>query len=186
MPPFRQTLSAGEIDDLVEFLHSLKSINSGNADAMRAHWKHLSKKFTQIVEAMPEDKYGFRPTKRSSSFRELVISTIEDNFIDMGYVGGRSREESEKLAANYKTVTARTEILDALEDSYNYGDMILENLTDQNATDIAEAIPGERTTRARAVLQAFEDLMEHYGNLVIYLGLNGITSPDVSETVEDE
>lgn len=184
MPPFQQNLNADEIDDLVAFLHSLKR-HSDNADAMRAHWKHLGNVFIQIVATMPQDKYNFRPTKKSSSFRELVMHAVEDNYINMGYVAGKSWEESEKLAEKYKNITTRSEILDALEDSYDFGDMVLSDLDNHNATDTVTTRHGERTTRAGAVLQAFDDPMDYYGNLVVYLGLNGIAPPDTEEDEED-
>ena len=156
------------------------SAGSGYADAMRAHWTRLANMFIQIVAAMPEDKYDFRPTKGIRSFRELVMHAIEDNYTHMGYAAGKNREESEKLAAKYKNARTRTEILDALENSYGYGTMVLADLNDQNATDIVTAMRGERTTRVGAVLQAFEDTMDHYGNLVVYLRLNGIVPPDTA------
>ncbi len=35
--------------------------DSGYSAAFRAHWKRISDMFIQIVAAMPEDKYEFRP-----------------------------------------------------------------------------------------------------------------------------
>ena len=177
MPPFKQELTEQEIDDLVTFLHGLKA-SPGAADAIRVHWKHLSHKFIELVAAMPEDKYSFRPTKKSSSFRETVMQAIDDNFTNMGNVAGKSCDESKQLAGQYKNVNTRAETLDALEDSYDYGDMVLEDLTDQNAADPVTAVCAERTTRLGAALRAFDDAMDHYGNLSIYLRLNGIVPPD--------
>jgi mono/diheme cytochrome c family protein/uncharacterized damage-inducible protein DinB len=184
MPPFKQELTEQEIGELVTFLHGLKA-SPGAADAIRSHWKHLSHKFIEMVAAMPEDKYTFRPTKKSSSFRELVMQAIADNFMNMGYVVGRNCDESKQLADQYKNVTTRAETLDALEDSYDYGDMVLEDLTDRNATDTVTAMCGERTTRLGAALRAFDDAMEHYGNLSMYLRLNGLVPPD-AEDEEDQ
>jgi uncharacterized damage-inducible protein DinB len=154
--------------------------DSGYPAALRAHWKRISDMFSQIVAAMPEDKYDFRPTKGYRSFRELVMHAIEDNYTHMGYVAGKSREESEKLAAKYKNITTRAEILDALEDGYNYGDMVLATLNDGNGADLVTAMRGQKTTRAGAALQTFEDTMDHYGNLVVYLRLNGIVPPETA------
>jgi len=182
MPPFKQELTEREIGDLVTFLHGLKA-RPGAADAIRSHWKHLSHTFIEMVAAMPEDKYDFKPTKKSSSFRDLVMRAIEDNYTNMGYVAGKSRQESEKFAQTYENITTRAGILDALEDSYDYGDMVLADLSDQNASDMVTGTGGERTTRVGAALQAFEDTMDHYGNLVVYLRLNGIVPPDVAEDV---
>jgi len=154
--------------------------DSGYPEALRAHWKRISDMFIQIVGAMPENKYDFRPTKGYRSFRELVMHAIEDNYTHMGYVAGKSREESEKLAAKYKNIKTRAEMLDALEDGYAYGDMMLATLNDQNGADVVTAMRGQKTTRAGAALQAFEDTMDHYGNLVVYLRLNGIVPPETA------
>jgi uncharacterized damage-inducible protein DinB len=154
--------------------------DSGYTAAFRAHWKRISDMFIQIVAAMPEDKYEFRPVKGYRSFRELVMHAIEDNFTHMGYVAGKSREESDKLAAKYKDIKTRAEMLDALEDGYNYGDMVLSEMNDQNAGDLVTAMRGHKTTRAGAALQAFEDTMDHYGNLVVYLRLNGVVPPETA------
>ena len=184
MPPFQQNLNADEIYDLMQFLHSFKG-NSGNADVMRTHWKHLSSIFINTAAAMPEDKYDFRPKKGLRSFRQLVMHAVEENYMDMGYIAGKNREESEQLVERYKNITTRAEILDALEDSYDYGEMVLADLNDRNGTDTVTTMFGERTTRVGAVLRAFDDTMCHYGNLVIYLRLNGIVPPETSETEGD-
>jgi len=180
MPPFKQELTEQEIGYLVTFLHGLKA-GPGAADEIRSHWKHLSHVFIEMVAAMPEDKYTFRPTKKGSSFRELVMQAIADNFTNMGYLAGKSCDESKQLAAQYKNVTTRAETLDALEDSYDYGEMVLEGLTDQNATDTVTAMCGERTTRLGAALRAFDDAMEHYGNLSMYFRLNRLVPPDAED-----
>src|SRR4029077_19555953 len=87
--------SAPNEEDLAAAARS--DAGSAYADAIQEHWVRLSNMFTQIVEAMPEDKYDFRPTKEIRSFRELVMHAIEDNYTHMGYVDGQSREQSEKL-----------------------------------------------------------------------------------------
>ena len=179
MPPFQQSLNADEVDDLMRFLHSLG--NSSNSDVMRAQWKHLRNMFIPMVAAMPEDKYDFRPTKTMRSFLQLVMQAIEANYTNMGYVAGKKQEETESLAAKYKNLRGRTAILDALEDSYDYGDMILASMNDQNTADTVTAKRGDRTTRFDAALQAFEDNIGQYGTLVVYLQLNGVVPPEATE-----
>ena len=84
----------------------------------------------------------------------------------------------DKLAEKYKNARTRAEMLAALRDSYDYGDKVLADLNDQNAMDKVTAMRGEHTNRVGAVLEAFEDQMDHYGNFVVYLRLNGIVPPE--------
>ena len=155
--------------------------DSGYPEALRAHLTRLRNMLTSIVAAMPEDKYDFRPTKDVRSFRELVVHLISDNFSHLGYVSGKSKEDSDKLADKYKNVRTRAEMVAALNDSYDYGDKVLAGLTDENAMDKVTAMRGEHTNRVGAVLEAFEDQMDHYGNLVVYLRLNGVVPPETSD-----
>jgi len=112
------------------------------------------------------------------SFREMVIHLVSDNFTHLGYAAGKSKEDSDKLAEKYKNIKTRSEFLAALNDSYDYGDKVLAGLNDQNAMDKVVAMRGEHTNRVGAVLEAFEDEMDHYGNFVVYLRLNGVVPPE--------
>jgi uncharacterized damage-inducible protein DinB len=159
---------------------SVSAADCGYAEAMRAHWKRLRNMLIPIVAAMPEDKYDFRPTKEVRSFRELLTHMIADNYTHLGYAAGKSREESEKLTQKYSRIKTRAEFLNAMKESYDYGDKIFAELNDQNATDRVTAMRGEQTTRVGAALQVFEDAMDHYGNLVVYLRLNDIVPPDTA------
>ena len=152
--------------------------DSGYPEALRAHLTRLRNMLLPIVAAMPQDKYDFRPTKDVRSFREMVLHLISDNFSHLGYVAGKSKEDSDKLADKYKNIRTRAEVLAALRDSYDYGDKVLADLNDQNAMDKVTAMRGEHTNRVGAVLEAFEDQMDHYGNFVVYLRLNGIVPPE--------
>jgi len=152
--------------------------DSGYPEALRAHLKRLRGMLTAIVAAMPEGKYDYRPTKEVRSFREMVIHLVSDNFTHLGYAAGKSKEDSDKLAEKYKNIKTRSEFLAALNDSYDYGDKVLAGLNDQNAMDKVVAMRGEHTNRVGAVLEAFEDEMDHYGNFVVYLRLNGVVPPE--------
>ena len=133
---------------------------------------------TAIVAAMPEDKWDFKPVKEVRSFREMVEHLVEDGYSHIGYTKGMTREESGKLTTKIKNLHTKAELTKALDESYDYGDKVLSEITDQNAMDKVNGMRGERQTRVEAALVAFEDQMDHYGNFVVYLRLNGIVPPD--------
>ena len=155
----------------------VSAADCGYAEAIRAHWKRTRNMILTIAAAVPEDKYDFRPVKEVRSFREMLMHMVTDTYTHIGYAGGVSREESEKLTEKYKNLKTRAEFLQALGESYDYGDKILADLNDQNATEMVSAMRGERMTRVAAALDAFNDIVDHYGNLVVYLRLNGIVPP---------
>ena len=159
---------------------TVSAADCGYAQALQTHWSRMRKMLTQISAAMPEDKYDFRPVKEVRSFREMLLHLVTDGYSHMGYVAGKSREESEKLTAKYHDLKGRDELLKALDEAYDYGDKILAGLTDQNAMDMVAGMRNEQMTRVEAALVAFEDQMDHYGNFVVYLRINGIVPPDTA------
>ncbi len=150
----------------------------GYADALRLHWARTRKMLTAIAAAMPESKYDYRPVKEVRSFREMLLHLVEDGYSHVGYVKGMTREQSGKLTEKYKGLKTRAELLKALDESYDYGDKVLSELTDQNAMEMVSGMRAEKMTRVEAALVAFEDQMDHYGNFVVYLRINGIVPPD--------
>jgi uncharacterized damage-inducible protein DinB len=140
---------------------------------------------TNIVAAMPEDKYDFRPVKEVRSFREMAVHLIADGISHMGWAAGMSREESEKISAKYENYKTRAEILQGLGEMFDYGDKILSEMTDESAKKMVIGMRSEPMTRFEAALVAFEDQTDHYGNMVVYLRINGIVPPSTANSAQD-
>jgi uncharacterized damage-inducible protein DinB len=157
-----------------------ESMAAGISDEVRAHWKHTREMMLAIAAAAPEDKYDFKPVPEVRSFREMLHHMVTDTHLHIGYVGGVSREENDRLTAKYAKARTRAELLKGIEDAYDYGDKILADLNDQNALDIVSGMRGQRMTRIAAYMHALHDIIDHYGNLVVYLRLNGITPPSTA------
>jgi len=71
-----------------------------------------------------------------------------------------------------------------LGEAYDFGDKMLAGITDENAMDNVTAMRGSKTTRVEAALQLFEDEMDHYGNFVVYLRMNGVVPPDTADNMK--
>ena len=149
----------------------------GAIEAVRQHWDRTRDLLMLIIEAIPEDKYDFKPVPEVRSFREMLHHMVTDTQTHIGYVAGRSREESEKFSEKYKDAKTRAELLQGLKESFDYGTKVFADLKEQNADDMVTEMRGERVTRFLAALDAFADPMDHYGNIVVYLRLNGIVPP---------
>lgn len=158
----------------------ISAADCGYSEALKVHWTRTRRMLTDIASAMPESKYDFRPVKEVRSFREMLQHLISDSFSHIGYVKGMSRADSEKLTKKYEGLKTRDELLKALGEAYDYGDKVLSEVTDKNAMDIVSGMRNEKMTRVEAALVAFEDQMDHYGNMVVDLRLNGIVPPDTA------
>ena len=137
--------------------------------SLRANWQRARQQVVELAEAMPEEKLGFKATPEERTFGEQLVHLSEANFTLMGRIAGASPPE----ATHPKT---RAEILKALADSFDNGDGVLAKLTDTAAVEPIKAGAVE-TTRLRIAVVAMTNCYDHYGQLVVYLRLNGIVPP---------
>jgi uncharacterized damage-inducible protein DinB len=133
----------------------------------------------QIVgaaDAMPADKYNFAPTQGDfqgvRTFAEQVKHLTEANygfFQGWNVPGAVKRDDIEKL-------TSKDDLLKALRDSYAYAHKAIDTLTPSNYLESSSFGPA-KSTRAGAAAFCVAHSMDHYGQMVEYLRMNGIVPP---------
>jgi uncharacterized damage-inducible protein DinB len=136
----------------------------------KATWDSTRNLIIGIVEVMPEDKYDFRPTPNVRTFRDNVIHLVAENYLFFGRVAG------ENLGNPAQNLKSRDELIKALRDSYDYGAKVWAALTEEKALEMIE-VRGQKVQRWSPILGAIQDNMNHYGNLVVYVRLNGLVPP---------
>ncbi|HEV3310625.1 MAG TPA: DinB family protein [Chloroflexota bacterium] len=138
-------------------------------------WTSLKSTMMKISEAMPADKYGYKSTAPQRTFGEQVLHVAEANVIQMGRLGFKAAAPAINMKA-----TSKAEILKALSDSFDYGTAALKEQTDQTMLQMADASRfsfGGPSTRARVVFFVIGHTWDIYGQMAVYLRLNGIVPP---------
>ncbi len=136
----------------------------------------LEKEVVEAADAMPADKYNFAPTqgefKGVRTFAQQVKHLTEANyafFQGWNVSGAVKRDDIEKLSS-------KDDIMKALRDSYAYAHKALDTITPANAFEVIGS--GERkSTRAGMAAFCIAHSMDHYGQMVVYLRMNGIVPP---------
>ena len=139
---------------------------------LRTQWENTKNLIVGMAEAIPEAKYDYKPTPEVRSFREQLVHLAGENHTYMGTAAGDKPMDR----AAFEGLKSREEIIQALKDSYDNGTKFLATLTDEKAL---EAIPFRNGQMPRwAIIMAnLMDNMDHYGNLVVYVRLNGMVPP---------
>jgi len=138
----------------------------------------LEKEVVSAADAMPADKYDFVPSgpgefKDVRSFGSQVKHLAEANydfFEGWGIPG----------AVDPKTIEAlktKDDIMKALRDSYKYTHAAIDSITVENAFLSLPAPEQYKATRASMAAFCLAHSMDHYGQLVVYLRMNGIIPP---------
>jgi hypothetical protein len=133
---------------------------------------NIEQEFVSAAEAMPEDKYDFAPTqgefKGVRTFAEQVKHVTEANDY---YFHDPSKPLTDFRPAIEKLKT-KAEIVAALKDSFAQAHAYVNAITPDNAF-VALA----SGTRAGNATIGLEHAMDHYGQMVEYLRMNGIVPP---------
>jgi uncharacterized damage-inducible protein DinB len=129
---------------------------------------NMQDKIMKSADAMPESKYSYRPTKDVRSFAEILTHVADISYTLCSNVKGK---------ANPATATAKRskpEITAYLKGSFDYCDGVYSAFTDAHLNDRADFF-GFKTNKMFILTQVGNHDALHYGNLVTYLRLNGVT-----------
>ena len=145
-------------------------------DGALQDWTRLKDTMMKISEAMPEDKFGYKATPPERTWAEQILHVAEANVNQIGRLGPKAMPPVVNMKA-----TSRTEILKALADSFDYGTAALNEQTDRTMIEAATSTRFDRfmgpSVKARVVYYVIGHTWDIYGQMVVYLRLNGITPP---------
>ena len=151
---------------------------------LNMHYGIVEQEVVSAAEAMPEEKYSFAPTsgefKGVRTFAEEVKHIGFANHLFFGPLMGetidaKSIEQNANGPAELKT---KAEIVQYLKDSFALGHRAISGITSENAvTPLPKPVlPFLSTRLAIANIGAWHS-MDHYGQMVEYLRMNGIIPP---------
>jgi hypothetical protein len=138
-------------------------------------WTSQKDTMMKAADAMPAAMYGYKSTPAQRTFGEQVLHVAEANVIQLGRLGSKVAPPPVNMRA-----AAKPEILKILSDSFDYGRAVLEEQTDQSLllqADESRFSFGGPSTRARVVFFVIGHTWDIYGQMVVYLRLNGIVPP---------
>jgi hypothetical protein len=134
----------------------------------------IEAEFVGAAEAMPADKYDFAPPttygeyKGVRTFAEQVKHVIEANEY---YLHDPAMPLKDNRDAIGKLKT-KEEIIAALKESFVGAHKLVDGMTPQNAFVMTES-----GTRAGMASMGIAHMLDHYGQMVEYLRMNGIVPP---------
>jgi uncharacterized damage-inducible protein DinB len=128
------------------------------------------------AEAMPADKYDFVPTtgefKGVRTFGQQVTHIAEAQYFFFKGFGVKPTIDTEAITK----LTSKDDIVKALKDSYAFAEQAMKTITPANAFDKIGTVDGT-DTRATIAALGLAHTNDHYGQMVVYLRMNGIIPP---------
>lgn len=140
--------------------------------AVKAQLPRFSKNMVAAAEAMPTDKYGFKPTPEMNSFAHLVMHISQSNNGLCSRISGTPAPDV-KIA----DTDGKDKLVAALKASFDYCSTALEKVDDSKLGDQMMLFGNRPFSRAAVLIILSDDWYDHYGAQATYLRLNGILPP---------
>jgi len=136
-------------------------------------WTGQKSTLVKIAEAMPEAKFSFKATPPQRDFGGHVMHIAQINMMVLKTLGSNVAAPAinEKAASKADTIKA-------MSDSFDYGTAILNEHSDQTMAGTIQGPPWMGpSTRARIYAFLIGHTQDTYGQMVVYLRLNGLVPP---------
>jgi uncharacterized damage-inducible protein DinB len=124
------------------------------------------------ADKMPDDKYAFKPTDTVRTYGQLLAHVADGQYEFCGAAAGKHDEKGIE-----KTAKTKADVVAALKTAFAYCDAIWSGMTDAKAMEMIPAFGGIKLTRLSMLDFNVSHTMEHYGNLVTYMRIQGIVPP---------
>jgi uncharacterized damage-inducible protein DinB len=150
----------------------LGTVSNPVSGAVKNQLPRFSKNMVEAAEAMPADKYEFKPTPEMNSFGHLVMHIAQSNNGLCSKISGRTAPEA-KIA----DTDGKDKLVAALKASFDYCATALEKVDDSQLGDQMMLFGNRPFSRAAVLIILSDDWFDHYGAQATYLRLNGILPP---------
>jgi uncharacterized damage-inducible protein DinB len=141
---------------------------------VQGDWERTKTLLLGLVNAMPDDKWSFKPTPAQQTFAERALHVADIDVKLLSTLGGKTPAP----AVNTKATT-KAEAVAALQASFDYGAAVLREFNDQQLAERIASMPflGSSASRLKVIYFSIQHTNDIYGQLVVYLRLNGVTPP---------
>jgi len=132
-----------------------------------------NKNMVAAAEAMPAEKYNFKPTPEMNTFAHLTMHIAEGNNALCAQISGSPAPTGEKLAED----NPKDKLVAGLKASFDFCATALGNVDDSKLSEPMLLFGRVPSSRAGALIALSSGFADHYGAQAIYLRLNGILPP---------
>jgi uncharacterized damage-inducible protein DinB len=139
-----------------------------------ADWQAQKEMIVDAADAMPADKFTYKSTPAQRDFAAQIMHIVQTNGFLLMTLKGKTPPPMINMQA-----TSKADVVNALRQSYDYGEKLLQEFNDAQFNERVAPPPfmGPSASRIRLVYGIMQHTNDIYGQMVVYLRLNGIVPP---------
>lgn len=132
-------------------------------------------KFTRLAEAIPADKYNWRPTPDVRSFAEVFLHVSAANY-NLYKLVGTPPPSNIDVKNLEKSTTDKTKVIATLKDSFAHAKTAIKAMPDADLEKSLDWFGGKNTERG-ILLFIVRHAAEHLGQSIAYARFAGVVPP---------
>lgn len=143
------------------------------SSALRDILPGRQKNSVAAVEAMPADKFSYKPSADQMTFGHLVTHMVDSNYLLCGKAAAVQAPKIEGM----KDTDPKDKLVAALKTSFDFCSDTLGKMDDSKLGELTEGFGGKQVTRAWFSLVVASAWADHYAAAAMYLRANGVLPP---------
>jgi hypothetical protein len=142
------------------------------SSTVKSQMARFAKNMVAAAEAMPAEKFDFKPSPEMNAYGHLVLHILQTNNLLCSKISAAAVPDV-RLA----DTDSKEKLVAALKASFDYCSAALANIDDSKLGDPLVLFGNRPSNRAGALIALSDGWYDHYSTQAIYLRLNGILPP---------
>lgn len=136
---------------------------------------NVQKKFVDLANAVPADKFGWKPSGDTRSFAEVLMHVAGERYQILGLMGAKAPEHFDGKTFE-KSKADKAEVIAELNKTWEF---TKQTISGMNNADFAKLLPklGPQANAGDVVYILVADAHEHLGQAITYARVNGVVPP---------
>ena len=147
------------------------------ANSLRMLAQRSQNNIVGAVDAMPADKFSYKPTADQMTFAHLVVHIVGSNNALCAKVADVPAPKVDEP----KESDSKDQLVAATKASFAFCSEALGKMDDSKLGDDVELFGGRHFPRAMGALGLASGWADHYGAAAMYLRLNGVLPPTAQQ-----
>jgi DinB superfamily len=142
------------------------------SSTVKTQLPRFAKNMVEAAQAMPAEKYSFKPTPEMNTFGHLVMHSAQANNNLCSKISGTTVPE-----VTLADTDSKDKLVGALKASFDFCTTALATTDDSKLGEPVTLGPNRQSTRAGVLILLSDEWFDHYGTQAVYLRLNGLLPP---------
>ena len=142
------------------------------SSTVKSQMPRFAKNMVAAADAMPAEKYTFRPTPEMNTYAHLIMHIVQTNYFLCSRISGTAAPDASSADTDPKD-----KLVAGLKASFDFCATALANVDDSKLSDPTTLFGNRPSSRAGALIVLSDEWYDHYGTQAVYLRLSGILPP---------